>query len=462
MAKECAKGEKKDYGPLFEPIKIGTVEIKNRIAMSAMNCVYAAPNHYPSPQNAAWYAARGIGGTGLVITEAIMCSDLEICNTYSKYNNLKLSNELYVPFLSEMVEHFHAFHTGAKIFAQISVNAGRQGTAEIGAPQIQSASPIRWVPYPEHAYRNADFAANIRACGYMGRIPEFKDPDDAIAFAQKIPGTHMGSDTPREVTVEEIHAMTKDQANGAKLAKKAGFDGIEFHACHGYFHHSFLSRRSNKRTDQYGGCFENRVRILVENIREIRKNVGPDFPVGIRFSASEDLPEGFDPHFANRVAKVCEEAGADYIHLSDGSYEKFNDFIPNEEGQVIPKAAIVKEGVKIPIICPSVHDPDKALDAVTTGKADMISQGRQQIADPDWANKVKEGKIDEITRCTRCNLGCVTRFPLGLPVRCILNPVAGYEQHVEKYAKRPILPLKKRVWQTLKEIGKEPSGYTED
>jgi 2,4-dienoyl-CoA reductase-like NADH-dependent reductase (Old Yellow Enzyme family) len=184
--------------------------------------------------------------------------------------------------------------------------------------------------------------------------------------------------------------------------------------------------------------------------------------VGIRFSASEDLPDGFDPYFANRVAKVCEEAGADYIHLSDGSYEKFNDFIPNNEGQVIPKAAIVKQGIKIPIICPSVHDPDNALDVVTTGKSDMISQGRQQIADPDWANKVKEGKIKDIIRCTRCNLGCVTRFPLGLPVRCLLNPVSGQEQYVDRFIKRPILPVKERVWQTFKEIGKEPSSFIED
>jgi hypothetical protein len=92
----------------------------------------------------------------------------------------------------------------------------------------------------------------------------------------------------------------------------------------------------------------------------------------------------------------------------------------------------------------------------------MISQGRQQIADPEWANKVKEGRIGDIMRCTRCNLGCVTRFPLGLPVRCLVNPEAGYEQYVDKYTRRPILPTKKRVWKTFKEIGKEPSRFIED
>jgi 2,4-dienoyl-CoA reductase-like NADH-dependent reductase (Old Yellow Enzyme family) len=430
--------------------------------MSAMNCCYTGPDHYPSAQTLAWYAARAIGGTGLIFTEAVGTCEADICNTYRKYNNLNLFNEIYVPFLSELVEHVKSFQTGAKIFAQLAVSSGRQGSSELGAPQIVSASPIRWVPYPENSYRNFDYRATLRANGYMGKIPEFNDPEEALSFAQKVPGTHMGGETPREVTIEEIRMMTEALSNGAKLAKRAGFDGVEIHACHGYFHHSFLALRTNKRTDEYGGSFENRTRIFVEQIHAVKKKVGPDYPVGIRFSASDELPEGFDAHFAKRVAKRCEEAGADFIHLSDGSYEKFDGFLPNHDGVVIPKAAIIKEGLHIPLICCQVHDPDKALDAISTGKADMISQGRQQIADPDWANKVKEGRIDEIVRCTRCNHGCSTRFPLGLPVRCLLNPVAGNEQYVDRYAKRPILPIVDRVWKTGNEIGKEPSRPVED
>jgi 2,4-dienoyl-CoA reductase-like NADH-dependent reductase (Old Yellow Enzyme family) len=183
--------------------------------------------------------------------------------------------------------------------------------------------------------------------------------------------------------------------------------------------------------------------------------------VGVRISASEELPEGFDPHYAGRVARRCEGEGADFIHLSDGSYEKMNDFLPNKEGQVIPKAAIIKEGLKIPLICPSVHDVVNVLDVIVNGKADMVSQGRQQIADPEWANKVKEGRFKDIIRCTRCNQGCIGRFVVGLPARCILNPTVGYEQFMEEFVKRPILPIKNRVWQTMKEIGKEPSTPVE-
>ena len=450
------KSEKKvDYSPIFEPIKIGNVEIKNRVAMAPMNMNYTGPNRYVSRQQMAYYAARAKGGTGLVIMEAAMASDAEIAQTYKKYNNAALSNELYVPLMSELTEHVHSF--GAKMFIQLAINAGRQGSSEGGAVQPVAASPIPWQVYPENAINNFDPLLLVRALGYQGKIPETDDIEELLAFAKKVPGAHMGGEVPREMTVEEIKGQVKDLGYSAKLAKRAGFDGIEIHAPHGYLIHSFLSPRSNKRNDEYGGTFENRIRILLECIRACKMTVGPDYVVGVRISASEDLPEGFDSHYTKRVAKRCEEEGADYIHLSDGSYEKMNDFLPNKEGQVIPKSAIIKEGLNIPLICPSVHNPDNVLDVVTTGKADMVSQGRQQIADPEWANKVKAGKIKEITKCTRCNIGCITRFVLGLPCRCILNPNVGQEQFMDEYMRRPVIPIKKRVWQTLAEIGKEPS-----
>ena len=454
------KGKKKiDYSPIFEPIKIGNVEIKNRVAMAPMNMNYTGPNRYVSKQQMAYYAARAQGGTGLIITEALMASDREIAQTYKKYNNASIASELYVPLLSELVEHVHTF--GAKMFAQLAISAGRQGTSEGGAVQPTSASPIPWQVFPENAINNFDPLALIRACGYQGKIPATGDIEEILAFARTIPGTHLGGETPREITVGEIKELVDDLGNAAKLAKRAGFDGIEIHAPHGYMIHSFLSPRSNKRTDNYGGTFENRIRILLGCLHSCRKMVGPDYVVGVRISASDNLPEGFDPHYAGRVAKRCEEEGADFIHLSDGSYEKMDDFLPNKDGQVVPKAAIIKEGLNIPLICPSVHDPDSVLDVVRTDKADMVSQGRQQIADPEWANKVREGRVDDIIKCTRCNIGCITRFVIALPCRCILNPTVGQEQFMDEYAKRPILPIKKRVWQTLKEIGKEPSTPVE-
>ncbi len=449
------KTGKPDVSAIFEPIRIGGVEIKNRIAMAPMNMNYTGPNRYVSRQQMAYYAARAKGGTGLIIMEAVLASNMAIADTYKKYNNASLANELYVPMMSELVEHVHSF--GAKMFVQLAIGPGRQGTSEAGAVQPVSASPIPYRTYPEYATNGIDLLQMVRAMGYQGKIPETDDLEEIISFANKIPGTHMNGETPREITVEEIRQLVADLGTAAKLAKRSGFDGIEIHAPHGYLIHSFFAVRSNKRTDEYGGSFENRIRILMECIHACRKTVGPDYVVGVRISASDNLPEGFGPDFAARIARRCEEEGADYIHLSDGSYEKMDDFLPKKEGQVIPKAAVIKKGLKIPLICPSVHDVENVVDVLRTGKADMVSQGRQQIADPDWVNKVREGRFQEIIKCTRCNRGCIGRFVLALTGRCVLNPTVGQEQFMDEYMKRPILPIKKRVWQTLNEIGKEPS-----
>jgi dimethylglycine catabolism A len=446
-----------DYSPLFEPIKIGTCEIKNRIVMAPMTMNYVGPNGYASDQQLAYYAARAQGGTGLIITDSVNGVDHPTCDTYRKHNIMKLYDERYVAGMSEMVEHVHAF--GAKIFCQIALGPGRQGTSELGAVQPVAASPIPYRVYPEFNTKNLDPFQMMRALGYQGEFPQTDDVDELMHLANKIPGARLFGETPREQTVEEIKEMVEALADSAKLVKRCGFDGLELHACHGYLLHGFISKRQNFRTDEYGGSFENRIRFLLECLHSMRRTVGPDFPIGVRYSASEELADSdWDPGFANKLAKRLEQEGVDYIHLSDGAYERMDHFLPVEEGQVIPKSQIINHGLNIPLICVSVHDPDNALDVITTGKADLISQGRQQIADPEWANKVREGRIDEIVKCTRCNLGCIGRFILGLPCRCIKNPEAGQERFIEKYMRRPILPLKNRVWQTLQEVGKDPSA----
>ncbi|MGD0274762.1 MAG: NADH:flavin oxidoreductase [Syntrophales bacterium] len=443
------------YDPIFEPIKIGNVKIKNRIAMAPMNMNYTGPQHYVSDQQLAHFAARAKGGTGLIITDAVFGVWHPTADTYRKYNNMRLDNELFLSGMSELAEHVHAF--GAKIFVQMAVGPGRQGTSEMGAVQPVSASPIPYKTYPENLINGIEPFSMLRALGYQGELPVTDDIDELLSFANKVPGTHMNGETPREITVVEIQELVKEIGVGAKLAKRAGFDGVELHACHGYLIHSFFSHRSNRRTDQYGGSFENRIRFLLECVRSMRKYVGPDYAIGVRISASDNLPEGFDEHFTKRVAKRCEEEGVNYVHLSDGSYEKMNNFLPNEEAISIDKAAVINQGLNIPLICPSVHNPDNVVDALTKGKADMISIGRGLIADPDWVSKVKEGRIKDIIKCTRCNKGCISRFALGLPCRCILNPIVGQERFIDEYMRRPILSIKQRVWQTLAEIGKEPS-----
>ena len=203
------KPEKLDVSPIFEPIKIGNVEIKNRIAMAPMNMNYTGPNGYVSRQQMAYYGARAKGGTGLIIMEAAFASTHPTMLTYRKYNNACLANELYVPMMSELVEHVHAF--GARMFAQLVIGVGRQGTSEAGAGQPVCASAIPWKAFPEHTINNLDPVRLARALGYQGQVPDTDDHEELMDFARKIPGTHMGGETPREITVEEIQALMRSE-----------------------------------------------------------------------------------------------------------------------------------------------------------------------------------------------------------------------------------------------------------
>ncbi len=451
------------YAPIFEPIRINGCEIKNRIVMAPMNCNYTDPNHFVSRQQMAYYAARAKGGTGLIITEAQAVSELPCADTYRKYNNPYLTDYRYVPLQSELVEHVHSF--GGKIFCQLFTGPGRQGTSDLGAAEPVSASPIPW-RWQLHKTINGISDMKVlqgmaRYAGYYGSIPDIdKEPEAFLEFVDRMPFMHMMGEPPREITKQEIKQLVIDEGKGARLAKLAGYDGVEIHACHGYLVHTFLVERSNFRKDEYGGCFENRIRFLLELVRSVRRHVGPDYPVGVRFSASDDLPGGYDPYHAAKIARRLEEEGTDFIDLSDGSYEAMSDFLPNKEGQVIDKAAIIQASVKIPVMCPSVHDPENVVDVLKNGKAQMVLQGRQQLADPDWVNKVREGKEKDIIRCSRCNLGCIMRFVAMLRVRCVKNPRTGQEEHIEEYSRRPIVPLKHRVWQIASDLGRRNLSKT--
>jgi len=246
------------------------------------------------------------------------------------------------------------------------------------------------------------------------------------------------------------------------LAVIAGYDGIELHAPHGYLEHQFFSPRSNKRTDLYGGSFENRARFTIEVFEAARLAVGPNFPLGIRLSADEHMEDGFTHEDMKRLVAILAAGnpmgnrlpgignnplpipGIDYLNISDGSYETVKHFFPDEEAfHMLGEATSLRGVAKVPTICPSIHDPNNVEKALKEDKIDMISLGRQTFADPDWVNKIKEGK--KIKRCTRCNR-CLLRTLQGLPVRCFINPETGFEKYDEslrmKIPKKSLIGLK--------------------
>ncbi|MHB8860011.1 MAG: oxidoreductase [Thermoleophilia bacterium] len=403
--------EKADYKNLLSPIEIKGVELKNRIALAPMNTLMSLDNRgYVNEQILAYYAARAKGGCGLIITECVLGTQLAAHYPYS--TNLHLYNQSFLAGLAELAETVHAFDS--RIFVQMSIGFGRQGHALDGAhPPAPSAIPMELSPF------------NMPK-SFPKMVEQFPQ---SIAAAQ--------GHIPYEMSIDEIRREQDEFANSCRFAVIAQFDGIELHAPHGYLEHQFLSPRSNKRTDLYGGSLQNRMRFLIEVYMKVREAVGPDFPVGMRMSADEHMPEGFSHEEALQVAEIMGQLGIDYFHLSDGSYEALNYFFPDEDGAMLPEAANFKQKLGIPVMCPSVHDPATAEEAIASGKCDIVSLGRQLFADPDWANKIAEGRPGDIIRCLRCN-ECLMRTAVGIPVRCIRNPNTGREKYMPEYWRPPV------------------------
>lgn len=392
------------FEKVLEPIKIKDVKIKNRVVMAPMNMTYSTQGGYVTPQDIAHLARRAEGGFGLVVTGAVIATKLASPHVWQR--NLYLYDESFIPGLNMLVDACHAF--GAKVFIQLSIGFGRQGHALDGTqPYAPSAIPV---------YINPDMVPK-GIVDFVSRHPIILESEYRI---------------PREMTIEEILSEEKEYAKACRRAVVAGFDGIEIHAPHGYLEHQFLSPRSNKRTDLYGGSLENRMRFLVEVTISVLEAVKGVVPVGVRMSAAEHMPEGFTLDEVKEVAKTLAKLGIAYLHLSDGSYEALKYFFPNSmedvEQHLLKEAKSIREAIDIPVITPSVHDPSVAERAITEGETDMISLGRQALADPDWPNKVKEGKVDKIKRCRRDCI-CVGRCLLGLYPRCTVNPELGYEQY---------------------------------
>ncbi len=407
----AAKKPVSEFKHLLEPIKISGVELPNRIAMAPMNTLMSMDNRgYVNEQVMAYYAARAKGGCGLIITECILATRLAAKFPFT--TNLHCYDVSFQPGLAELAETVHAF--GAKIFAQMSIGFGRQGHHHYGeAPPAPST-----VPYGvEPTMMPKSFVSLVKK------------------FPQAIEGA--GGHMPYEMTVQEIREQEDEFANSCKFIVMAGFDGIELHAPHGYLEHQFLSPRSNKRNDLYGGSLQNRMRFLVEVYFKTREAVGPKFALGMRISADEHLPDGFTHKEALETAKLMGEYGCDYVHLSDGSYEALKYFIPDRDGTMLDEARNFKKVVDVPVICPSIHDPKNAEKAVASGKCDIVSLGRQMIADPDWGVKVAEGRSGDIVRCKRCN-ECLIRANMGLPVRCVINPNTGREKYMPEYWRPPV------------------------
>lgn len=376
------------YEKLFTPIQINGVELKNRIVMSPMHDGLGLTGGDVNEQVIEYFAARAKGGVGLIINGfTVVCPD-ELCGTAGAGQShlTTLDNRNAFQLLAERVHEYDCklfvqlHHPGRSVYAPQFLNGGRQ-------PVSSTAMP-----------------ASLKG-------------DSHAAPA-------------RELTVPEIKQIVKCYAIAAQAAYTAGCDGVEVHCAHGYLFSQFINPFKNERKDEYGGSLENCCRIATETLDAIRMAVPKSFPVSVRINGAEGdfRPNGkeWDMNYMRGVAKLLVAHGADMVNVSMGGM----DCMPNPDMRARYRDDIIKnikDVVDVPVAAVNcLKTPEEAEGMLEDGIADMAILGRQLICDPEWANKARAGREDDIRPCLSCN-NCIHHSSLMQPIRCAINPLAGRE-----------------------------------
>ncbi|NOQ18598.1 MAG: NAD(P)-binding protein, partial [Desulfobacterales bacterium] len=365
------------YRYLFSSIRINTLEIKNRIAYPSLGLLYSRDGKL-NGRYFNYFQERANGGAGLVTVGPVGVDFIG-----SGAIALSLAHDEAIPDFRKL------------------------------SGIIKDGGARAWVQlFHAGAYSH----------------PMFVDGQQPIAPSAVY--SRYSQTTPREMTVEDIHQVQEAFAQAAERAKEAGFDGVEILASAGYLITQFLSPRTNQRTDDYGGSFENRVRFPRELIELVRKRLGSGYPLTIRMAGNDFVRDSNTDADTPEFARVYEQAGADAINVTGGWHESRIPQLPMH----LPRSAFaflalnIKKAVSVPIIASNrISDPNSAEQIIKDGYADMVNLGRVLIADPQWPQKAFEGKVDEIRPCVGCSQGCTDEVFNGRPVFCVGNARAGFE-----------------------------------
>lgn len=366
---------KNDYKHIFEPLTVRRMTLKNRIMMMPMGTNYGGQNGEMSLEHIGYYELRAKGGTGLILVEN---ANVDFPQGSNGTSQLRIDHDSYLPRLYKLTESVHKH--GACIGVQIN---------HAGASAMSSR---------------------------IGRQP---------VSASNLP-SKAGGEIPRPLTKDEILYIVKKYGEAAKRAQIAGFDCVEIHAGHSYLISQFLSPLTNDRTDEFGGSPENRARFASMIVEEVRKQVGPFFPILVRVSAEEFMEGGNTLEDTLKYLEYFEKE-VDIFDVSaglNGSIQKQIDANYYPDGWRSYMAKAVKEKFGKPCVTMgNIRDPKVAEDILARGDADLIGMGRGLIADPDWVNKVADGNVCDIRKCISCNIGCAgNRIGVNRPIRCTINP----------------------------------------
>lgn len=373
-----------NYDVLFTPFKIGKMEVKNRIVMAPMGLNAAHADGTIDDDEIDYFEERAKGGTGLIIMGCQFLTQKLAQGSLEGY----LDRTYVIPQLTNLCEAVQKY--GTKISAQLSCGTGKNAFPNmLGEPPVSASA-----------------------------IPSMFDPNLIC----------------HELSVDEIHEIMKQFTFSAKLLKDAGFDAIEVHAHAGYLVDQFMSAVWNKRTDEYGGSLENRMRFPVEIVTAIRNAIGPDMPILFRIACKHLFDGGRTLEETLPMLKILEQAGVDALDVDSGSYENIDYiFPPAYLGDACMQDVCegARKAVNIPILNAGNHTPETAVELIESGNADFVMFGRPLIAEPHIAKKLLEGKRDEVRPCIRCNEDCIGRIINRLTkISCSVNPVAGFEKRI--------------------------------
>ncbi len=405
---------------LLSPTKIGTLELRNRIAMAPMGLDLVEADGRVREPTLRYYAERARGGAGLLITENTSACYPRGANSA---HEIGVSDDSFLPGLTSLAQAAQAH--GAKIAIQLAHHG------KVGRLDTQQGRELLMPSVPrEHA---------------TPRGPLDLTHEEMMLMAKAAGG---GRPRIHEATEQDLLQLVEDFADAALRAKRAGFDAVELHGAHGYIFSEFLSPAWNFREDDYGGSIENRSRLLCDVVRACRERLGADFPLWCRIDAIEfETPSGITPEDACRTAELLEACGVDAIHVSAYANPLGAGFtmgpITHRESGFVDFAGTIKQRVSVPVIVAGRIEPEAADRWVREGKADLISMGRKLLADPELPLKLSEDRAEDVRPCIYCYV-CVAQPFFDRTVRCAVNPLTANEAEYAELL-RSKTSAKKRV-----------------
>ena len=382
----------KNFPHLFEPIQIGKTTVKNRIFMPPLS-TNLADKGYVTDALVEHYSNRARGGVGLIVTEV---TTVEPTYTYLP-GDMSIYDDSYIPGWKKLVDAVHKYDT--KILSQL-FHPAYMAFPVPGTPQLIAPSNV---------------------------------------------GPYYAKSAPRAVTVEELHVLVRQFGEAALRFKKAGGDGVEIQCAHAHgLLGGFLTPLYNKRTDEYGGDINGRLRLTLEVIREVRKQCGDDFIIDVRISGDEYSEGGLTLNDMIYVSKQLEKEGVDFLHVSGGNTIKRGSSMPAPGTSPAPHAHAseeIRKHVHIPVATVArINEPWVAEELIADGKADICMIGRANLCDSEFANKAREGRTDDIRPCIGCGR-CLTGIMFGKPIACTVNPSVETNDIDEADVKKKVLVI---------------------